>query len=46
MGMLLGFNAMGGYQLELQAFYLLSAIAVSLTGAGRISLGGAEGRFN
>ncbi len=46
MGMLLGINATGGYQLELQAFYLFGAIAVSLTGAGRISLGGTDGRFN
>jgi putative oxidoreductase len=46
MGTLFGINEAGGYGLELQAFYLFSAIAVSLTGAGRISLGGADGRFN
>ena len=36
----------GGYGLELQAFYLLTAVAVFLLGAGRYSLGGARGRWN
>jgi putative oxidoreductase len=36
----------GGYALELQAMYLFSALALALTGAGRYSLGGAQGRWN
>jgi putative oxidoreductase len=36
----------GGLALELQAFYLLTAIAVALLGAGRYSVGGSAGRFN
>ena len=36
----------GGYALELQALYLLSAIAIALLGAGRYSLAGARGRWN
>jgi putative oxidoreductase len=39
-------NETGGWALELQGMYLGSAIAVALLGAGRYSLGGAEGRFN
>jgi putative oxidoreductase len=31
---------------ELQAFFLFTAIAVALLGAGRFSVGGASGRFN
>ena len=36
----------GGWALELQAFYLASAIAVALFGAGRYSVGGIAGRWN
>jgi len=36
----------GGYALELQAMYLFAALAVALLGAGRYSLGGADGRWN
>jgi putative oxidoreductase len=36
----------GGYALELQAVFLLSAIAIALLGAGRYSLAGARGRWN
>ena len=36
----------GGYALELQAMFLLSAIAIALLGAGRYSLAGARGRWN
>jgi putative oxidoreductase len=39
-------NETGGWALELQGMSLGSAIAVALLGAGRYSLGGAEGRFN
>ena len=35
----------GGWALELQAFYLFSALSVALLGAGKLSLGG-NGRFN
>ena len=46
MGMLTGVNDMGGYVLELQAFYLFSGLAVALLGAGRISVGGEGGTLN
>ena len=36
----------GGWALELQGFYFLTALAVMLLGAGRFSAGGAAGRFN
>src|SRR5688572_4612136 len=36
----------GGWALELQGFYFLTALAVMLLGAGRFSVGGAAGRFN
>ena len=36
----------GGYALELQAMFLLSALAIALLGAGRYSLAGARGRWN
>lgn len=39
-------NAFGGWQLELQAFFLLTALVVALLGAGRFSLGGTQGRWN
>jgi putative oxidoreductase len=46
MTMLMGTNEMGGYVLELQAFYLFSGLAVALLGAGRFSVGGADGTLN
>ena len=36
----------GGLALEIQAFYLFTAVAVALLGAGRLSVGGSAGRFN
>jgi putative oxidoreductase len=36
----------GGYALELEALYLLSGVAAITLGAGRFSLGGANGRLN
>jgi len=36
----------GGWELELQAMYFISALAVALLGAGRFSLGGASGKWN
>lgn len=35
---LLALNEQGGYALELQAFYLLSAVALALLGSGRLAL--------
>lgn len=39
-------NETGGWALELQGMFLIGALAVALLGAGRYSLGGAQGRFN
>jgi putative oxidoreductase len=39
-------NEVGGWELELQAFYLFSGLAVFLLGAGRYSVGGVHGRWN
>lgn len=36
----------GGWVLELQAFYLVTALAIALLGAGRYSAGGLDGRWN
>jgi putative oxidoreductase len=36
----------GGWTLELQAMYFISALAVALLGAGSFSLGGASGKWN
>ncbi|MGZ5267884.1 MAG: DoxX family protein [Caldimonas sp.] len=36
----------GGYGLELQAFYLFTAVAVAVLGAGRYGLGGWDGPWN
>jgi putative oxidoreductase len=36
----------GGWGLELQAFYLATALGIALLGAGRLSFGGSEGRWN
>jgi putative oxidoreductase len=44
MDRLMGFNAMGGYALELEALYLFGAVSVLLLGAGRYSVSG--GRWN
>lgn len=42
----LSLSKTGGWAIELQAVYLLAAIAVALLGAGRFSLGGRHGRWN
>ena len=39
-------NDTGGWALELQAMYLGGAVVIALLGAGRYSIGGANGRFN
>lgn len=36
----------GGWALELQAMYLAAALAVALLGAGRLSVGGIDGKWN
>ncbi len=43
---LLKLNPEGGYELELQAMYLFTALALMLTGAGRYSVGGRYGPMN
>jgi len=43
---LLSLNKTGGWALELQGFFLFTALAVLLLGAGRFSLGGVNGRWN
>ena len=45
-GDLFQINKQGGYELELQAMYLFTAVALALTGAGRYSVGGRYGPFN
>ena len=39
-------NGNGGWTLELQGFYFFTAVAVMLLGAGKVSVGGANGRLN
>ena len=46
MGELGSLSRTGGWALELQGMFFFTAPAVALLGAGRISLGGAGGRFN
>jgi putative oxidoreductase len=46
MNALFTLNALGGYALELEAFYLFGAVAIMLLGAGRISIGGEDGTLN
>ena len=36
----------GGWALELQAMFFVAAVVVALQGAGRYSLGGADGKWN
>jgi len=43
---LLSLNKYGGYALEVEAFYLLTALTLALTGAGRYSIGGRYGPLN
>lgn len=46
MASLFAINAHGGYALELETFFLLTAFALIFLGAGRYSLGGVNGRLN
>lgn len=45
-GQFFSLSNMGGWALELQGMYLGSAVALALLGAGRYSIGGADGRWN
>ena len=45
-GDLLKLGEQGGYALELQAMFLFVAIALTFTGAGRLSVGGRYGPMN
>jgi putative oxidoreductase len=36
----------GGWALELQGMFFVAAVVVALQGAGRYSLGGADGKWN
>jgi putative oxidoreductase len=46
MGQLTSITAMGGYALELQAFYFFGALAVFFLGSGSYSFSGGSGRWN
>ena len=46
MGQLGQISNSGGWQLEIQGFFLFASLAIALMGAGRFSLGGAGGRWN
>lgn len=46
MGQLGSFTQTGGWALELQGMFLFTAIALAFMGAGRFSIGGANGRMN
>ena len=46
LGQLASLAPTGGWAVELQACYLVMALAVALLGAGRFSAGGADGRWN
>jgi putative oxidoreductase len=43
---LVGLTPYGGYLLELEAFFLLTGLAVVFLGAGRLSVAGPNGRWN
>ncbi len=45
-GQFLSLTKSGGWALELQALYLLVALAIVLLGAGRWSVAGTDGRWN
>jgi putative oxidoreductase len=45
-GQFFSLSETGGWALELQGMYLGSAVALALLGAGRYSIGGADGRWN
>jgi putative oxidoreductase len=45
-GQILTLGDAGGWALELQGFYLFTALAIALLGAGRYSIGGSNGRWN
>jgi putative oxidoreductase len=46
MGQLTQLTNAGGWQLELQAMFLVAALVLFMVGAGRFSIGGPSGRWN
>lgn len=45
-GQLFALTKQGGWALELQGLFLFGALAVALLGAGRYSVGGAQGKYH
>lgn len=45
-GQLFSLTKQGGWSLELQGLFLFGALVVALLGAGRYSVGGAQGKYN
>lgn len=45
-GDLFKLNQTGGWAIELQAMYLFGAVVIALLGAGALSIGGRNGRWN
>jgi len=46
MSELFSLGTMGGWALETQGLFLFGSIAIALLGAGRLSVGGLNGRYN
>ncbi len=46
LGHLTQFTNSGGWSLELQAMFLVAAVAIAMLGSGRYSAGGRNGRWN
>ena len=46
MGQIFSLSPEGGWAIELQALFLVVAVAIALLGAGRYSVGGGAGRWN
>ena len=46
MGQIFSLSPEGGWAIELQALFLVVAVAIALLGAGRYSVGGGVGRWN
>jgi putative oxidoreductase len=46
MGQIFSLSPEGGWAIELQALFLVVAVAIALLGAGRYSVGGGGGRWN
>jgi putative oxidoreductase len=46
MSQLFSLGKMGGWALETQGLFLFGSLAILLLGAGRLSVGGVNGRYN